>query len=348
MVKYLEKFLIKINFLYKKSIVLFDKKWHKPTYFVDFFAFLLYDCDMSALKKTMVLIFIISLVIGITSMFFVVSKNYEKVYATKISVVGVPREIELVSGNYIMFDTLPCKLTPAECDNTVKVEVTDYNSNKTEHASFDHLIFRAYELGNYFIKFSTKNMYGKVLQDSIKIKVIKPSDATTGFVKLLNGYIKIEAYSQIFLNDMVDVVNDDDVVEFFENGQPIPCNYVFHHTGSYCICAGLDEQGYKKCIDISVVVVLPKEYSIAVCDAFGNFLSTKEEYTVTISQKVLELTYSIADSTMQIVSASCDTDCIKVVSCDAPIICCEIVQTGKCVLTIKYRDLVQNYSIVVK
>ncbi len=301
---------------------------------------------MSAVKKTILGIFVSLLVVGIASMLFVVSKNNQKIYPTKISVQGVPREIELVLGNYLLFDTKPYIVSPTNSTADVEVSVTDYNSKSTSKASFTNLTFTATDVGNYYIRIKTQNKYGKILQDAIKIKVVKPVNATTEYVKVLTEYAKTETYTPVHLNKMATSGMTSNI-QFFENGQPLSSSYVYDEVGHHNITACILENGYKKCADFSIVVKPPQDYSLFVYDTQGHTLLESTEQTIQLSQEIVMFTYQTNNEDDQKVDIKCDNNCVEIESCDAPIVSCKLLKRGKCTLTFSYRNITQHYVIIV-
>lgn len=297
---------------------------------------------MSASKRMLVIVVMFLLVCAIASMLFVF-KRHETVYPTKISVVNVPREIELTTDNYLVFDQMPYQTTPSNSNEDVEIALTDYNSRPTANASFDNLTFRSDVVGSYYLQFKTQNKYGKVLQDAIKIKVVQPVDAQMEYIKILNGFVKTEICEPVCFDDVVETANETAILNYYEDGQPLSSSCLFKDAGQHCVMACICHNGYKKCTDISVLVKSSQKGELSVFDKQGNILSTMANNVVRLQDTTILLTYKTNNIDDQEVQAECVGESMELLSIDAPILCIKLNKKGKSTLTIKYRDIVQKY-----
>lgn len=304
---------------------------------------------MSTLKRTIVSIAILSLSIYIGSMLFVVSKNNGNVYAESIQVVDVPREIELVVDNFLVFDKIPCRVTPSNFTNELEILTLDYKSKPTSSASFNNLTFKANSTGNFFLKFRVKNKYGNYLQDSIKIKVVKSLDSSTGYIKIISNTATTLQDSCVNLSEMVEVVNSAHIPTFYSQGNSLSSSFVTNVTGNHMLYAGIKESGYMKCVDISVYVKPKLDYSISIFDAYGNEVSTNSTQIVDLLDGFLMFTYEIKNGENQNIEIEISNDkCLCIESCDAPIINIKLLKKGECLIKFKHKEVSKEINIVVK
>lgn len=299
-------------------------------------------------KRILISIAIISASVFVGSMLFDVSKQSDKeIYATSLTVDGCPREIELVLGNYIVFDKEPYTLTPSNCNQVVEVDIVDHLSKPVSTASYDNLVFKADAVASYYLRFKAMNKNGNYYKDILKIKVVDKLDATTGWVNTVDSSISTVTGSPVDLSKMISIVNSEKSPTFYLNGERMPANFTSTKVGNHKLYAGLKEENYMKCVDLSVYVSPQSPYDIKVFDIFGTEIPANSLVEVELTSKYYVCTFEIPGGESQEVTVvSSNTKCIFVESYDAPLINLKLLTNGESELTISYKT--KSVTIVVR
>lgn len=271
------------------------------------------------------------------ALFHVNEQDDNEIYAQSIVVDKVPREIELVLGNSLIFDYDPYTLLPVDCNQTVEIDILNHLSKPIDTATYSNRIFTASKVASYYIKFKVKNKYGNYYKDTLKIKVVDKADAETGYVKLVEQSITTIACQPVDISQLITIVNSDCSPQFLANGEYVSSNYVSDKTGDYKIYAGYKGEGYLKFVDIVVCVNPIPQNTIHIYDIFGEEIDN--EATFTLNEKTVYLSYEVEDITNQTINAIIgDTRYAIVENCSSPIIQIRLISVGTTTLTIIHND----------
>ncbi len=305
---------------------------------------------MSVAKKILVVILLVVVTVFVGSLVFDVSNSIDKnVYATEIKIVNVPREIELVFGNVILFEENPFKITPNNCDSEVEVDVLDYMMRPTDMANYSNGVFRADKVATFLLKFKIKNKNGNYLYDLLKIKVVDKQEAYGGWINVVENSISISFGEQVDLSNLASAVNTNESMVYYLDGKEISSDFVPTRLGNHKIYAGIREDCYLKCVDISVYVSEIVDSSLCVYDKFDKLILDNETIEVNLKDGYLMLCYEVLGKRKQSITICSDnTNCVEVLSCDAPIINLKLKSIGESRLTLSCDDAMLTIKIVVK
>lgn len=304
---------------------------------------------VTRLKRTLLIIGIISIFIYIGVVLFALPNRNEKIYPSKISIQGCPREIELVLGNYLVFNEIPYLLTPSNTNEQVKTEVLNSNYKSTDLAVFNNLTFRANETGTYYLKFSVKNRYDKVLADSIKIKVVEPESSSEGYIKVLTEMRSVLVNEIVDMSSMVATVNDNNLLDYCILGKQIASIYNFNTTGEYLVNVRLRKTGYSKCVDLTIRVKDKKEIELKLYDIYGKTIEDKDTITVKLKEKYLLLSFELSNAPSQEITIVInDSNLAWLESKDAPIINIQLLKTGECSIVFSYGEIVKTIYLIIE
>lgn len=132
----------------------------------------------------------------------------EKIYPEGIKITEFSRDITLYLNNSLYFLKDPYKITPSDAECNVETEITDYRNNIVETASFENNCFSASKKGSYYIHFKTKNKYGKILKDCLKITVVDRLEDASDYIEVNNSLRYVYKGDEIDLKSFGDVKLD--------------------------------------------------------------------------------------------------------------------------------------------
>lgn len=305
---------------------------------------------MSVVKRILIVVSLVAVTVFVGSLVFDVSNSIDKnVYATGIEVVNVPRELELVFGNAILFEENPFKLTPNNCDSEIEVDILDYMMRPTDMGNYSNGVFRADKIATFFIKFKVKNKNGNYLYDLLKVKVVDKLEASGGWVNCFENSISTTYGETVDLSDFASAVNTKESLVYFLGGKQIDSNFVSKNLGNNKIYAGIREDKYIKCVDISIYVNETNDYSLSVYDKFNNPIFDGDTIEVALKDGYLMLCYEVLGKRSQSIDVvSSNTNCVAVLSCSAPMITLKLNSKGETMLILSGDNGAFNIKIVVK
>lgn len=305
---------------------------------------------MSVAKRILIVFLLAVVTVFVGSLVFDVSNSIGKdVYATEIKVVNVPREIELVFGNAILFEDNPFKITPNNYEGEVEVDVLDYLMRPTDMANYVKGVFRADKIATFLLKFKIKNKNGNYLYDILKIKVVDKQEAYGGWIKVTENSISATYGETVDLSCLASAVNTKESMVYYLDGKEITSSFVPTSLGNQKIYAGIREDCYIKCVDISVYVGETENPSWCVYDKFNQLVSDNDTIEVSLKDGYLMLCYEVLGKRNQSITICSDnTDCVEILSCNAPIINLKLKSVGESRLTLSCANNSLKILIVVK
>lgn len=305
---------------------------------------------MLVVKRILIVFLLAVVTVFVGSLVFDVSNSIGKdVYATEIKVVNVPREIELVFGNAILFEENPFEITPNNYEGEVEVDVLDYMMRPTDMANYSKGVFMADKVASFMLKFKIKNKNGNYLYDILKIKVVDKQEAYGGWIKVTENSISATYGETVDLSSLASAVNAKESMVYYLDGKQIDTSFSFKNLGNNKIYAGIKEGKYIKCVEIGVYVNETEKFALSIWDKFNNPISNGDSIEVDLKDKYLMLCYEVLGKSVQTIEiSSSNSDCVFVQSCNAPIINLKLNCKGESCLTLICDDEIFTIKIVVK
>ena len=274
------------------------------------------------------------------------SKN-SVIYAESISIHNLPREINMHVENTLIFNDLPYKIIPENCNAPVTVKILTNLGRPKEGASYKDKTFTATKTGLFYLRFCVDNAYGAILHDTIKVNVVHELDSSTKTIKVNTRAKDIYLGESIDLLTMVSIFNfDKEDINFNLNGK-IFTNNIFTPTevGNYTISINAQANGYAL-TDKLVVRVTPKPESlIKLYDLNYNLIDFTKPYLCNLNSHQIILMFELTGVREQIVECLAFNDKITILSFDSPLIIINLNDIGDTILTIFACDRTERLDL---
>jgi len=285
-------------------------------------------------------IFIVFISIIFSPNLFKANNQKDIIYAETISIYNLPREINMNINNSLVFEDLPYKITPSNCNAPVSVKILSNLGVAKEGATYKDKVFRATKTGLYYLRFCVDNAFGTTLHDTIKVNVVYELDSSTKTIKINYRAKDIYLDESIDLLSMVTIYNFNKEDITFSLDDIIFTDSIFSPTkiGNYTIKINADAGNYCLVDEIVIRVKERPESLIKLYDSNYNLIDFTKPYIANLSSNQLIFIYELQGITKQVIECFTDNSNVSILSYDSPLIIIDLINVGETNFTIYAND----------
>lgn len=268
------------------------------------------------------------------------------VYANSITLANCPRQIDLYIENRIKLDDDFLIVSPIDYNMGIKVEILDSNYNETNGIEIRDNIITPHMTGCFYVRFIAEKASAREVNDVLKINVLSEIDDELCYLKPISTYFSAPTGEIFNLSDTVNGYNRFlKSVKFEIEGEEVDSNFIPTKEGAFEVTSYLEMTGYRYITNFTLEVKDVTGQTIKLYDEGGEEIFDGDEINVSLSSKVLFISFEVVDGLSQVVSAKSSDESIAIAYADAPIIVVELKKEGNVTITLTKGEFSVGFNL---